>query len=43
MVEFFFFLFSKLLNFTKLLIIVNQSIIMLVVNYLGNPQPNGDE
>ena len=31
-----FFLFSKLLNFTKFLIIANNSIIILSINYLGN-------
>ena len=33
MVELNFFLFSKFLNFTKLLIIANLSIIILLVNY----------
>ena len=36
MIELIIFLFSELLSFTKLLIIENYSIIILLVNYLGN-------
>ena len=36
MAELISFLFSKFFNFPKLLIIANSSIIILLVNYLGN-------